>query len=240
VAEFTLGGGSGNPGSPDYYDLSLVDGFNIPIKIVPVGGMNLTGPGRFSCGISACQAFDCTKVPPELQLKDSSGKVYACMSICIAIYNDTQRALYPDTLGAIWSGTDPRTGFPLKDLVCCSCGQGNGGCSSTTCEYGCSPFNAPSPQEVGGKCYVNNWPVGSNGMRYNEAYSSQCPDAYSWQFDDHQATYQCIGPDYDITFCPNNNLVQNIMGTPNAGSRFSFNLWTITLAILGALTLATC
>ena len=30
-----------------------------------------------------------------------------------------------------------------------------------------------------------------------------CPEAYSWQFDDNQSTYQCIDGDYQITFCPN-------------------------------------
>jgi len=201
LAEFTLGGGSTITNFPDFYDLSLVDGFNVPIQIVPSNGINQPGAGYFSCGSPACQTLDCTKMPKELQLTDSAGKVYACVSICIAIYNDTQRNLYPDTLGKIWTGTDPATGFPMKDLVCCSCGLGNGGCSSPTCEYGCSPFNAPSPQEVGGKCNVTAWPIGSNGQRYQIAYSSQCPDAYSWQFDDHQATFHCVYPDYEIIFC---------------------------------------
>jgi len=227
VAEFTLGGGSSIPDFPDYYDLSLVDGFNVPIEIIPSNGMNLTSVGSFSCGDSSCKSFDCTKVPPELQLRDSAGNVYSCMSICIAIYNETQRNLFPSTLGAIWNGTDPVLGHPLKDLVCCSCGQGNGGCSSTTCEYGCSPYNLPSPSELGGKCNVTTWPIGSNGQRYNEAYSSQCPLAYSWQFDDHQATFQCIYPDYQITYCPPVSNVQNMLsGSTTPGLSHGNNIQT--------------
>jgi hypothetical protein len=34
VAEWTLG----KNGSPDYYDVSLVDGFNIPMSVVPTAG----------------------------------------------------------------------------------------------------------------------------------------------------------------------------------------------------------
>jgi len=202
IAEFTLGGGSSIPNFPDYYDLSLVDGFNLPVQITPVQGMNMTGLGRFSCGNSACSALDCSKAPPELQLKDSQGNVYACASICIALNNDTQRGLFPDILGQLWTATDPATGYPMKDLLCCSCGDGNGDCSSPKCEYGCSPYNLPSPKEQGGKCNISSWPLASNGEPYDAVFSTQCPDAYSWPFDDHQATFQCIYPDYEITFCP--------------------------------------
>jgi hypothetical protein len=202
IAEFTLGGDGPLANFPDFYDLSLVDGFNIPIEITPLSGSDVQGAGRFSCTSSACKAFDCSKVPPELQIKNSNGDVIACTSICIAVNNATQRALHPNTLGAIWTGTDPVMGHPMKNLVCCTCGDGNGGCDNPSCEYGCSPWNGPSPLERGGKCNVNTWPVGSDGQKYQETYSSQCPDAYSWQFDDHQSTFQCIAPDYKISFCP--------------------------------------
>lgn len=205
IAEFTLGGSGPLPNFPDFYDISLVDGFNVPIEIDPLGGSDVQGAGSFSCSPSACKTFDCANVPPELQIKNSNGDIIACSSICIAVNNATQRALYPSSLGAIWTGTDPVRGHPMKDLVCCSCGAGNGGCDSATCEYGCSPSNAPSPSEIGGKCDVNTWPLGSNGQKYQEAFSSQCPEAYSWQFDDTQATFQCVAPDYQISFCPMNS-----------------------------------
>src|SRR5258708_14120070 len=41
LAEFTLGGGS----SPDYYDVSLVDAFNIPMTITPQGGAGCAEAG---------------------------------------------------------------------------------------------------------------------------------------------------------------------------------------------------
>lgn len=212
IAEFTLGGGSNIPDFPDFYDLSLVDGFNLPIEILAMHGKDVGNAGPYSCGASACRSFDCSLVPPELQYKDSNGNVYACASICTAINNATQRSLYPSTLGHIWTATDPYKGYPMRDLVCCTCGEGKGACSSTSCEYGCSPYNIPTPIELGGKCNVSTWPLASNSQRYEVAFSSQCPTAYSWQFDDTQATFQCIYPDYQITFCPK---TQNVM--PQAG-----------------------
>lgn len=202
IAEFTLGGSGPQANFPDFYDISLVDGFNVPIEVVPLDGSGVQGTGNFSCGTSACKAFDCANVPPELQIKNQAGEIIACSSICIAVNNATQRALFPSSLGAIWTGTDPVLGHPMKDLVCCTCGDGNGGCASPTCEYGCSPYNTPSASELGGKCDVNTWPLASDGQHYQTAFSSQCPQAYSWQFDDTQATFQCVAPDYQISFCP--------------------------------------
>jgi hypothetical protein len=70
LAEFTLGGGS----SPDYYDISLVDAFNVPITITPQGG---TG-----CDTAGCSANLDPGCPSELQNVDSSGNIVACLSSC--------------------------------------------------------------------------------------------------------------------------------------------------------------
>lgn len=50
LAEFTLGGTSGNP---DYYDVSLVDGYNLPVSIT----------NNVNCGVADCPVDlgpDCT------------------------------------------------------------------------------------------------------------------------------------------------------------------------------------
>jgi hypothetical protein len=69
VAEFTLGGGS----SPDYYDVSLVDAFNVPITITPQGA---------GCPTAGCSANLSPGCPSELQQVDSSGNIVACLSSC--------------------------------------------------------------------------------------------------------------------------------------------------------------
>jgi len=200
LAEFTLGGSNMN----DFYDLSLVDGFSVPVSMRPENFTKTPALGqddKFNCGAPSCPAFDFSKCPPELRRVDSNGHVYACMSICAAVHDEGQRSQHP-ILQNIFESKDPHTGFPMKNLVCCACGEGTGGCADANSQFCCSPHNLPSPNEKGGKCHVEHWPLASDGQKYDEVFKNQCPEAYSWQFDDHQSTYQCVGADYIITFCP--------------------------------------
>lgn len=92
-----------------------------------------------------------------------------------------------------------------KDLVCCACGEGTGGCTDPRSHFCCSPLDPRT--NIGGRCYVQNWPKPSeNYDRYDRVFKNQCPDAYSWQFDDNQSTYQCVDGDYEMIFCPNNRI----------------------------------
>ncbi|KAI9112136.1 hypothetical protein K1719_016659 [Acacia pycnantha] len=73
VIEMTLGSSS----SPlHFYDVSLVDGFNLPVSMKPIGG-------GIGCGVAACEVdlnFCC---PSALELK-IGGKVLGCKSACLA------------------------------------------------------------------------------------------------------------------------------------------------------------
>ncbi|XP_019152961.1 PREDICTED: pathogenesis-related protein 5-like [Ipomoea nil] len=67
LAEFTIGSGGGK----DFYDVSLVDGYNLPIKVEAVGGLG-------ACGSTGCAA-DLNRIcPNELRAKDG----LACKSAC--------------------------------------------------------------------------------------------------------------------------------------------------------------
>ncbi|CAA7022098.1 unnamed protein product [Microthlaspi erraticum] len=76
VAEFTLNG----PGNLDSYDVSLVDGFNVPMTIIP----RLGKPGVGNCTVTGCPTDlnavcpDRLKVPAEV-----GGAAVACMSACV-------------------------------------------------------------------------------------------------------------------------------------------------------------
>uniref|UniRef100_A0A7N0RBS8 Thaumatin-like protein n=1 Tax=Kalanchoe fedtschenkoi TaxID=63787 RepID=A0A7N0RBS8_KALFE len=75
LAEFTL---SGSAAAQDFYDVSLVDGYNLPILISPVGG---SGP---NCTNTGC-ASDLNKpCPTDLRVNsESDGRVaVACKSAC--------------------------------------------------------------------------------------------------------------------------------------------------------------
>jgi hypothetical protein len=76
LAEFTLNGS----GKKDYYDVSLVDGYNIQMSIKP------TKPNRDETGKYWCKTTDCKRdlnsiCPKELQKKVGK-KVVGCLSAC--------------------------------------------------------------------------------------------------------------------------------------------------------------
>lgn len=73
LAEFTLNGNAGL----DFYDVSLVDGYNAPMMVVPQGG---TGGG---CSTTGCVVDLNGICPAELRVVDG-GNVVACKSACEA------------------------------------------------------------------------------------------------------------------------------------------------------------
>ena len=79
LAEVTLGPGVGV--TFDDYDVSLVDGYNLPMTMVPVNG---TG----QCTPAGCKTDFNATCPPALQQIDASGRVVGCMSACIAFRTD--------------------------------------------------------------------------------------------------------------------------------------------------------
>ncbi|CAN1168973.1 Pathogenesis-related thaumatin-like protein 3.5 [Linum perenne] len=72
IAEFTLD-------DVNFYDVSVVDGFNIPISIYPSGGAG-------NCKKIECFTDLNKRCPKELQVLDGGGRVVACKSACTA-YN---------------------------------------------------------------------------------------------------------------------------------------------------------
>ncbi|KAI7893409.1 thaumatin [Mucor mucedo] len=78
LAEFLMGGALGK----DYYDVSFVDGFNLPIQISANSG---SGSGA-ECGSPTCATLP--TCDGELEYKDSNGKAVACKSACSAFSTD--------------------------------------------------------------------------------------------------------------------------------------------------------
>ncbi|KAK3009484.1 hypothetical protein RJ639_015445 [Escallonia herrerae] len=74
VVEMTLGSAT----SPlHFYDVSLVDGFNLPVSMAPVGG-------GIGCGMAACEVDLNVCCPSALEVK-VGGKVVGCKSACLAM-----------------------------------------------------------------------------------------------------------------------------------------------------------
>jgi hypothetical protein len=70
TAEFTFQGN----GLQDFFDVSLVDGFNIPVEI--------TNTKR--CPVATCPVDLNANCPSQLQVKDASGNIVGCKSACAA------------------------------------------------------------------------------------------------------------------------------------------------------------
>ncbi|KAG4953472.1 hypothetical protein AAZX31_14G074800 [Glycine max] len=76
LAEFTVGS-AGKGGGKDFYDVSLVDGYNVGVGVRATGG---TG----DCKYAGCSEDLNAACPAELQVKDGGGEVVACKSACAA------------------------------------------------------------------------------------------------------------------------------------------------------------
>lgn len=75
VAEWTLQG----DGNQDWYDVSVVDGFNIPLSVT----------NNVGCSTASCPADLNANCPSELALTDSSGTVVGCKTACFANLDGT-------------------------------------------------------------------------------------------------------------------------------------------------------
>ncbi|XP_026449471.1 pathogenesis-related protein 5-like [Papaver somniferum] len=73
LAEFTLA-------SLDFYDVSLVDGFNLPLVVTPING-------RGNCSIAGCDGDLRPNCPKELAVK-SGNNVVGCRSACDVFQSD--------------------------------------------------------------------------------------------------------------------------------------------------------
>lgn len=78
LAEITYSGDSG----PDFYDLSLVDGYNLPMAMAPLPGSFTRSSGAaFDCGSPSCVSDLNATCPTDLQVL-VGGKVVGCLSAC--------------------------------------------------------------------------------------------------------------------------------------------------------------
>jgi len=84
LAEWTLGS---KAGEQDFYDVSLVDGFNMPLRITPTPGTfkKGTNPTKYDCGSAGCDDDLNSHCPKELAVI-KNGKTIACRSACAALH----------------------------------------------------------------------------------------------------------------------------------------------------------
>ncbi|CAO1636864.1 unnamed protein product [Jaminaea pallidilutea] len=103
LAEFTL-----VPGGEDNYDLSFVDGFNLPIAITP---------SNTACAAPTCNVDINAQCPASLTVADSNGAAIACKSSCLA----TGRSDFCCTGSHDTADTCPPNGIPSYSLFHGNC-----------------------------------------------------------------------------------------------------------------------
>ncbi|KAK3576189.1 hypothetical protein CHS0354_016013 [Potamilus streckersoni] len=85
LAEITFDAGSSH--NQDFYDISLVDGYNLKMSMAPRQGTFNPGSGHYYCTRAGCNT-DLNKIcPSELQVHGTGG-VVACMSACMKFNRD--------------------------------------------------------------------------------------------------------------------------------------------------------
>ncbi|APR81495.1 Ornithine carbamoyltransferase [Minicystis rosea] len=188
LVEFTFAGFGGK----DFYDVSLVDGYNLPMGVAPKPGtFTASDPNdAYDCGSPACTSDVNLTCPPELQLENAANEVVGCRSPHQACNENPQ---------------DPALKCAdFDDLYQCIGGGPNGvdgscyspGATATCC--GCPSWSPP------GACKSTNpkWALPSLPEKYAKVFKDACPTGYSFPYDDQTSTYTCKGDDYVITFCP--------------------------------------
>lgn len=68
-------------GKPSIFDVSVVDGYNLPISVSPK-------PSNPNCSIEGCRKNINSICPEKLRVSDQSGNIVACKSACLAFNRD--------------------------------------------------------------------------------------------------------------------------------------------------------
>jgi hypothetical protein len=200
-------------GPYDDYDVSLVDGWSVPLSINPVAGTYnpLPDPGVQTpwCQFAGCYASP--QCPASLAVNGTS---LSCYSPCQA---------------AVLNGSASHHAI---DRACCVCTQSHPSCNCLTSNspssgeygccagsFGCTPYHTPSyPADQ----VCNPWAGGDRGwngdqLDYISEVEGACNKVYSWQFDDKAASFQCRKTngfvDYEIIF------VTRFRGDDGAGGK---------------------
>lgn len=176
-----------------WYNLSQVDGYTLPFKVVPRG----PGSENGSCVASDCSHLSLDACPgdedmsgggaypgfehEDLRIRDASGAVIGCLSPC-------KKWNYP----APWGLGKSESEGPGLHLCCPTpidpasgqCTEQNACMSSQACS------NGGDARSVVHTDYVNDM-------------HAMCPSAYSYAYDDAAGLHNCpseVG--FEVTFCP--------------------------------------
>ena len=228
LAEFTLNGGS----SQTFYDISIVDGYNLPLAIVVIGTANLpanqVNPSCVgSVGNLAASNFDPYSSGSFLGTTSQSPLPFDTKVTTSQVSSWCPWDLQTDPPTAPGNGVypypDTNIQRPTYDPCLSACAKYN------KASYCCTgSYNSPS------SCTTNYYSTAAKGV---------CPDAYSYAFDDQTSTFIIQqGPGFEVIFCPggrSTNIIASKSGSSSGSSSSSGgsfgSAWGRTFPILDLL-----
>lgn len=175
-----------------WYNLSQVDGYTLPFKVVPKG----IGAEQGSCITSDCSGLSLAQCPgdedlgnglypayahQDLRVRDGAGNVVGCMAPC-------KKWNYP----APWGLGKPESADPGLHLCCPTpIDPASGQCTvANACMTSDACRNTADPLSVEHTDYV---------LRMHQ----MCPTAYSYAYDDAAGLHACSSQtSFEVTFCP--------------------------------------
>lgn len=200
LAEFNLAGGS--TGTQTFYDISLVDGYNLPIAVVyhPADNTTYIPPNLVNPS--------CIGTPGYLAAFSKTGLTYTNSTYPMP-YEDIQsntdlsnwcpwdlQAFPPEKPGdGVYPYPDDNLERPVFD----------------PCKSACAFSNDPKDCCTGE--YDDPWVC--EPSKYSANAKAMCPDAYSYAFDDQTSTFIIpSGGGWEVIFCPAGRST-NILATFN-------------------------
>ncbi|KAK3363279.1 thaumatin family-domain-containing protein [Lasiosphaeria hispida] len=188
LAEFNLIGGM--DGKQTFYDISLVDGYNLPLAIIYVPAKNTTWipPNLTNCACIASSGYLDEPARSGLAYTNASYPMpYEAAQTNSGVANwcpwDLQE--YPPSKpgDGIYPYPDDNIQRPIFDPCLSACASTN------------------SPQDCCTGDY--NGPDVCKPSLYSEQAKMVCPDAYSYAFDDQTSTFIIpTGGGWEVVFCP--------------------------------------
>jgi hypothetical protein len=176
-----------------WYNLSQVDGYTLPFKVVPHGD----GAEQGSCVTADCGGLSLDACPgsedmsgggtygayasEDLRIRDGHGDVIGCMSPC-------QKWAYPSPFGLGEPvGEDPGLHLCCPTPIDPASGQ-------------CTPANDCMTPDA---CRDAADPVSVVHTQYVAAVHAMCPSAYSFAYDDAAGLHNCPSDTgFEVVFCP--------------------------------------
>ncbi|KAL2210217.1 thaumatin family protein [Sarocladium strictum] len=188
LAEFTLEGGL--HGGQNFYDISLVDGYNLPMGInyIPAKNTSFIPPNLTNAA--------CIATPGWLYKPNKTGTYYSNTTFPIPLEDSESNESIKNWCPwpyLVFPPTKPGDGvypYPDDDIQRPAFSPCNSACAATGRDADCCIGKWHDPE----KCKPG---------RYSNNIKAICPDAYSFAFDDQKSTFIIPkGGGWEVVMCP--------------------------------------